>query len=195
MNWPPKPGPHVWELLAILTVSAVLALILLPSLARSRESARRSSCMNNLKQMGIVFKMYANEARSGAWPPVSAIPNNWIPEANTIYPEYLTDLSVLVCPSSPYPIADPFVMRGTWEHPASALGEFHPDCVSSLSYNYTGYALVDDESALGLFRAYKAAPWGSLRGESIEVAVDTWAQSDTATPGGGAHAMSTVRCP
>ena len=33
------------------------------ALARAREAARRSSCQNNLKQMGIVFKMYAGENR------------------------------------------------------------------------------------------------------------------------------------
>ena len=36
--------------------------------SRARESARRASCQNNLKQMGIVFKMYANEAPGEKFP-------------------------------------------------------------------------------------------------------------------------------
>ena len=47
-------------------IIGILAAILLPALARARESARRSSCQNNLKQMGIVCKMYSNEAAVGS---------------------------------------------------------------------------------------------------------------------------------
>ncbi|HPM84397.1 MAG TPA: DUF1559 domain-containing protein, partial [Candidatus Anammoximicrobium sp.] len=39
----------------------LLAAILLPALARAREAARRSSCANNLKQWGLIFKMYDGE--------------------------------------------------------------------------------------------------------------------------------------
>ena len=187
MKWPPKFGPRVWEVLAILTLIVVLAIVFLPALSRSRESARRSSCMNNLKQMGIVFKMYANEVRGGKYPPVSAIANNWMPDMHSIYPEYLTDLSVLACPESPYTVDYPYFLRSTWEHPDSELGAYHPDCVSSLYYNYTGYALTDDESALALYRTYRSAPWGSLRGENIEVEVDTWANSDVSMRGSGSN--------
>ena len=56
------------ELLVVIAIIGILAAILLPALAR--ETARRSSCANNLKQMAIVFKMYANEA-DGKFPPTS----------------------------------------------------------------------------------------------------------------------------
>ena len=46
----------------------ILAAILLPALARAREAARRASCQNNLKQFGLVFKMYANESGGGQFP-------------------------------------------------------------------------------------------------------------------------------
>ena len=55
------------ELLVVIAIIGILAAILLA--ARARQSARRPSYANNLKQMGIVFKRYARESRIGLFPP------------------------------------------------------------------------------------------------------------------------------
>jgi prepilin-type processing-associated H-X9-DG protein len=77
----------------------VMAAILLPALGRARESAHRSSSQNNLKLMGLIFKMYANEQRS-FFPPVTPVSGAWMCDLSTICPEYLTDASTLVDPGS-----------------------------------------------------------------------------------------------
>jgi prepilin-type N-terminal cleavage/methylation domain-containing protein/prepilin-type processing-associated H-X9-DG protein len=99
------------ELLVVIAIIGILAAILLPALARARESARRSSCANNLKQFGIIFKMYANESPGQKCPPMElgVAPRDdtgeWKlfagagPRVKAIYPEYLTDPAIIICPS------------------------------------------------------------------------------------------------
>lgn len=147
---------------AVVLIIAVLAMLFLPALSRARDSARRSSCQNNLKQLGLVMKMYANENPDGLLPPVSERADNWTPRMSTIYPEYLTDPQVLICPSSPLGIPNAFTLRNNRTHPQARVGDFSPDCVSSLFYVYTGYELRGDAQALALFDTSLRLPPGAL---------------------------------
>jgi prepilin-type N-terminal cleavage/methylation domain-containing protein/prepilin-type processing-associated H-X9-DG protein len=118
------------ELLVVIAIIGILAAILLPALARARESARRSSCANNLKQFGLIFKMYSGEARAGKFPPAghqppapSTTPGFLVmPCAYSVFPEYLTDTNIFRCPSaSNHTDDDLFYDDGT-----SKLAKYNP---------------------------------------------------------------------
>ena len=49
------------ELLVVIAIIAILAAILFPVFAQARESARRTSCLSNVKQMGLAFAMYTQD--------------------------------------------------------------------------------------------------------------------------------------
>jgi prepilin-type N-terminal cleavage/methylation domain-containing protein len=80
------------ELLVVIAIIAILAAMLLPSLGRAKEAARRIACLNNMRQLGSACMMYADESE-GQYPP------RMVPFWPERLQSYFLVTNLLFCPS------------------------------------------------------------------------------------------------
>jgi prepilin-type N-terminal cleavage/methylation domain-containing protein/prepilin-type processing-associated H-X9-DG protein len=83
------------ELLVVIAVIAILAALLLPALARAKDSAHRFACANNLRQLRIAAGMYTTDNRG--YFPSRGLGNQWPAQLHAHY----TNLRLLRCPGDP----------------------------------------------------------------------------------------------
>ncbi len=89
-----RRGFTLIELLVVIAIIAILAAILFPVFARAREKARQTSCLSNLKQIGLGFLMYSqdyDEKLFGARLPL----DGW---TGAVMP-YVKNEQIFTCPS------------------------------------------------------------------------------------------------
>jgi prepilin-type N-terminal cleavage/methylation domain-containing protein/prepilin-type processing-associated H-X9-DG protein len=85
------------ELLVVIAIIGILAGILLPVLSRARESARKTQCASNVKQIGMGLIMYANENAEAF--PVSTTAPVAMTSLKLLHPDYVSDPRTFNCPS------------------------------------------------------------------------------------------------
>ena len=93
------------ELLVVIAIIAILAAILFPVFARAREKARQTSCLSNVKQIGLGMLMYVQDyderfllggsSDMTAWGAANSVDCVWY---NAIMP-YVKNAQIYVCPS------------------------------------------------------------------------------------------------
>ena len=86
------------ELLVVIAIIAILAAILFPVFARAREKARQSSCLSNMKQLGLGVLMYTQDYDEKL-PYGSSVPINLHYCLWEGTQPYIKNMQVLVCPS------------------------------------------------------------------------------------------------
>lgn len=115
------------ELLVVIAIIAILAAILFPVFAQAREKARQTSCLSNLKQLGLAVMMYTQDydenyplqtsGSNNGWfgyatpdgqPNNPCQTNGWDPAGGCLWPSwfgsiqaYIKNKQIMICPSAP----------------------------------------------------------------------------------------------
>jgi len=149
-----KRGFVLMELLVVIAIIGILAAILLPALAKTREAGRRSSCMTNLYQFGLAMQMYADES-SGELP--------WSGGGNNaqclkdFYQGYGLALMTFSCPSdNRYLSLDD--LKDEQGHPLEVTLELDAKRSLRASYDYFGAYTDEPITMPGITRAIPQVP-------------------------------------
>jgi prepilin-type N-terminal cleavage/methylation domain-containing protein/prepilin-type processing-associated H-X9-DG protein len=141
-----RRGFTLLELSIVITTIGILAAILLPSLARAREGARRSSCMANLANLGMALRMYAEENdRALPWSGGNGSAECLLDFRH----RYVPEIESFICPSDPESSTHEFYSDAEGQHNDDDLDpqrlriermNVRPDGTASLrcSYDYLG---------------------------------------------------------
>jgi len=92
------------ELLVVIAIIALLAGLLLPVLAKARESAKRTQCINNIRQIITGLHLYSEDPNNGKYPATTTNGGSAATTSQALwmtFPRYLTDYRVFSCPSKP----------------------------------------------------------------------------------------------
>ncbi|MBU0609369.1 MAG: DUF1559 domain-containing protein [Armatimonadetes bacterium] len=115
-----RRGFTLIELLVVIAIIAILAAILFPVFAKAREKARQTSCLSNVKQIGLAMLQYVQDYDErfpysywGAtsrytWPSGQVTAGMWMP---SVWP-YAKNMALFDCPSNNYKWTGSYVGQG-----------------------------------------------------------------------------------
>ena len=84
-----RSGFTLIELMVVIAIIGILMAMLLSALSRAQEAGRRAACVSNLRQLAIALKAFSSENKE-------RFPDDF----SELFPDYLTEMELLVCPST-----------------------------------------------------------------------------------------------
>lgn len=168
------------ELLVVIAIIAILAAILFPVFAQARESARKTQCISNLKQLGTGLMMYLQDydettpADTRLPVPAGALP---VPPPNVptyalaLLEPYLKNNGVKKCPSDPNPILRSDALPGNRT----------PDDAGS-SYKVTAATPPGTAGGSAFLDSWGIIRWNGISMAEISAPADTIAITEAHSP-------------
>ena len=157
------------ELLVVICIIAILAGLLLPSLSQARQKSKRITCMNNLRQLGMLIQNYRMDYKGDLFPP-------WI---STLYPTYTNSTKIYHCPDDRN---DPGTVPSQWyTHPMMQYANAYDRPGNVSLFDPNGNNPNTDVTRISYFYEFTEAEclgWGNNAGKTWNQVKTSSIQSD-----------------
>jgi prepilin-type N-terminal cleavage/methylation domain-containing protein len=163
---PPRKGAAftLIELLVVIAIIAILASMLLPALAGAKESARRISCVNNMRQLGLSEQMFADDNEG-----------QFAPRMAPFWPErllsYYANSNLLHCPTDAADHQRSYIVNGWNDY-------FHDTLNQTEFDSYMNHTLDRGMPESGLREPSETILFGELQAGNLNKHMDYYQNND-----------------